>query len=227
MLGVDLDEHRFAQYRTYLDGLAAWNTRTNLTSAAALADAERVHLLSSLTLVPIIKRLQPSATRLVDIGSGAGLPGLAVKVAMPELEVVLVEATHKKAEFIAWAASALELDGVEVVARRAEEVGRDPRHRAAFDVATARAVGPLAVVMELALPLCKVGGTLLAHRGADAERDAVDAEGAARELGGATTVEWVDTPDGNRSAIVVVTKTSETPERYPRRIGIPTKRPLK
>ncbi|MDA1035567.1 MAG: 16S rRNA (guanine(527)-N(7))-methyltransferase RsmG [Chloroflexi bacterium] len=229
-LGVELNDRQFAQYQAYLEGLASWNTRTNLTSPAALADAERVHLLDSLTVIPIIKRLQPSAARLVDIGSGAGLPGLAIKIAMPHLEVVLIEATQKKAEFISWAASTLELENVEVLADRAEEIGRHSRYRGryrgTFDVATARAVGPLAVVMELALPLCKVGGTLLAQRGTEAEREASEATGAARELGGDITLEWVDTLGGNRSGIVVVAKTSETPDRYPRRTGIPTKRPL-
>ncbi len=226
-LGVNLDDRQFAQYQAYLEGLAAWNMRTNLTSPAALADAERVHLLDSLTLVPIIKRLKPTAARLVDVGSGAGLPGLAIKIAMPDLEVLLVEATQKKAEFMSWAASTIELDGVEVVAERAELVGRDARFRGAFDVATARAIGPLAVVMELTLPLCKVGGTLLAQRGAYAEQEASEAESAARELGGATAVEWAEAQEGIRSGIVVVTKTGETPDRYPRRTGIPAKRPLK
>ncbi len=226
-LGVNLDDRQFAQYQAYLEGLAAWNMRTNLTSPAALADAERVHLLDSLTLVPIIKRLEPTAARLVDVGSGAGLPGLAIKIAMPDLQVVLVEATQNKAAFMSWAASTIELDGVEVVAERAELVGRYARFRGAFDVATARAIGPLAVVMELTLPLCKVGGTLLAQRGAYAEREASEAESAAWELGGAMAVEWAETRGGIRSGIVGVTKTDETPDRYPRRTGIPAKRPLK
>jgi 16S rRNA (guanine527-N7)-methyltransferase len=225
-LGVDLNEHQFAQYQSFLEGLASWNTRTNLTSPAALADAERVHLLDSLTLVPIIKRLEPKPTRLVDIGSGAGFPGLAIKIAMPDLAIVLVEATQRKAEFISWTALTLELTNVEVVADRAEEIGRQTRYRSTFDVATARAVGPLAVVMEFALPLCKVGGTLLAQRGVEAEQEMSDAAGAAKELGATAIVEWIEMPSGIQSAIVVVTKTEETPGRYPRRIGIPSKRPL-
>lgn len=225
-LGVNLDENQFAQYQTYLEGLASWNERTNLTSPAALADAERVHLLDAITLVPIIQRLKPEAPRLVDIGSGAGLPGIALKIAIPDLDIVLIEATQRKAEFISTIAATLELENVEVIADRAELIGRNASYRESFDIATARAVGALAMVMELALPLCKPGGALLAQRGADAERDAVEARGAARELGGTSAVEWVEVPGGERRAVVVVTKTGDTPDRYPRRVGIPAKRPL-
>lgn len=225
-LGVNLDEHQFAQFQTYLDGMGAWNQRINLTSASALADAERVHLLDSLTLVPIIRLWNPAATRMVDIGSGAGLPGLAIKIAMPWLQVVLVEANRKKAEFLSWVVSTLKLDTVEVIHDRAEMVGHHTNFRESFDIATARAVGTLSAVMELTLPLCKSGGTLLAQRGADAEREALEAEGATRKLGGLATVEWIETPGRGMSGVVVVRKAGKTPDQYPRRVGIPTKRPL-
>lgn len=233
-LGVQLAEQQFTQFQTYLDGLAQWNKRTNLTSAAALANAERVHLLDSLTLVPLIRAItpdaqRPDAQRLADIGSGAGFPGLALKVAMPELHVVLVEATHKKVQFLTWMASELGFDDVEIVAERAELVGRDPAFRESFDVATARAVGPLSVVLELTLPLCRVGGAVLAQRGVGAAEEAIAMASVARELGGGEpTLETIRPGEAEEaSSVLVVRKVGETPGRYPRRVGIPMKRPLR
>jgi len=227
-LGVQLSEQQLTQFTTFLGGLAQWNKRTNLTSAAALANAERVHLLDSLTLMPVMRAWTPDARRLVDVGSGAGFPGLALKVAMPELHVVLVEATHKKVQFLTWMAAELGLDDVEILAERAELVGRDPAFRESFDVATARAVGPLPVALELTLPLCAVGGAVLAQRGRDAVQEAISIAPVARELGGdEPTVELVRPGEAEEaSAVSVVRKRVETPERYPRRVGIPTKRPL-
>ena len=231
-LGVPLGDAQLAQCGTYLAGLAAWNSRVNLTSRSALADAERVHLLDSLTVVPIITRKQPSADRLVDVGSGAGFPGLMVKIAMPDLRVVLVEAARRKAEFLEWLVSDLGLSGVEVVAERAESTGRREGYRASFDVATARAVGPLPVVLELTLPFCRPGGLVIASRGGSADEEAEQAAGAARELGGGAP--QVERPDllrlvpgfAENTALLTVEKIAETPDRYPRRPGIHAKRPL-
>ena len=226
-LGVELSDLQLGQFRTYLDGLAEWNKRKNLTSPAALADAERVHLLDSLTLVPAIRRESPRARRLVDVGSGAGFPGLALKVALPELDVVLVEATGKKAEFLTWMTNSLGLGDVEVLAERAEAVARRDGYREAFDVATARAIGQLTLVLELTLPLCKVGGVLLAQRGADAEAEAALAAKASSALGGGEpNVEPLASDAGIRGSITVVRKIAETSGRFPRRDGIPAKRPL-
>ncbi len=118
-MGLRLTDEQIDRFRRYLVGLTDWNRRVNLTSASVLADAERVLFLDSLTLVPLIRRHQP-ASRLVDVGSGAGIPGLAVKIAMPELHVTLVEATGRKAEFLRWMCGSLELGDVDVLAERAE-----------------------------------------------------------------------------------------------------------
>lgn len=227
-LGIKLDDLQLGQFQAYLDGLSEWNKRTNLTSPAALANAERVHFLDSLALVPVIRRESPSARRLVDVGSGAGFPGLALKVAMPDLDVVLVEATGKKAEFLQWMANSLGLGDVEVAPARAEIVGRSDEYRESFDVATARAIGMLPLVLELTLPLVKIGGVLIAQRGGDAEAEAALAAKVSMTLGGSEpNVEAAQTADAEmRGSVVVVRKVSKTSERYPRRDGIPSKRPL-
>ena len=226
-LGMELSAAQLDQYRSYIAGLVAWNQRLNLASREALADAERTLLLDSLSLVPLIVREQGPAGSLVDVGSGAGFPGLALKVALQGLRVVLVEATRKKAEFLAWMAAELGLPDVEVVAERAEEVARRPEYREAFDVATARALGPLPVVMELTLPLCRVGGLLIAPRSSSAEAEAESAKAVATQLGGRLRgVEAVEVGRASGTALVVIDKVEETPPRFPRRTGVPAKRPL-
>ena len=225
---MELTDAQLAQFSRYRAGLAEWNQRVNLTSANALAEAVRVLFLDSLSLVPVIRREQPSPARLVDIGAGGGFPGVVLKIAMPDTAVVLVEATGKKAAFLSWVVGDLGLEGVEVVAARAEDAARSSGLRGAFDVVTARALGPLPVVLELTLPFCRMGGVVVAPRGISAGADADAARGAARLLGG--RVRDVETPDAlderNSTRIVVVDKVAPTPDKYPRRAGMPRKNPL-
>lgn len=165
------------------------------------------------------------AHRVVDVGSGGGLPGLPLKIMRPDLELTLVEADQAKAAFLVQACAALELEDVDVVARRAEEVGQDPHYRETFDVAVARALAPMPVLVELCLPLVRVGGRLLAQKTA-----AEDIAGAARaiELLGGSLHSVVAAPSGARKAgtVVVVDKLRPTPPAYPRRPGQPSRKPL-
>jgi 16S rRNA (guanine527-N7)-methyltransferase len=165
------------------------------------------------------------ARRLVDVGSGGGLPGLPLKVARPELEVVLVEADGDKAAFLIHACAQLGLHGVEVVNRRAEDAGHDPRLREAFDVAVARALAPMPVVAELCLPFVRVGGRLLAQK---TEAEDVEAAGHAIEVVGGGAARVVPAPSTARRSgtIVIVEKVMPTPAAYPRRAGLPARKPL-
>lgn len=165
------------------------------------------------------------ATKVVDVGSGAGLPGLPLKIARPELELTLVEADQGKAAFLVHACATLGLAGVEVVARRAEEAGHDPRLREAFDAAVARALAPLPVLVELCLPLVRVGGRLLAQK---TEGEDPDAAGHAIELMGGALAAVHPSPSGARrtGTVVVIDKVRPTPAMYPRRPGVPNRKPL-
>jgi 16S rRNA (guanine527-N7)-methyltransferase len=162
---------------------------------------------------------------LVDVGSGGGLPGLPLKIARPELSVTLVEADQDKAAFLVRACAALGLQDVEVVARRAEDVGQDPRYREAFDVAVARALAPMPVLAELCLPLVKVGGRLLAQK--TSSEDVDGAAGAIEVLGGALNL-VAAAPSTARGAgtVVIIDKVRPTPPAYPRRPGVPARKPL-
>ncbi|TMB44824.1 MAG: 16S rRNA (guanine(527)-N(7))-methyltransferase RsmG [Chloroflexi bacterium] len=166
-----------------------------------------------------------TARHMVDVGSGGGLPGLPLKIARPDLAVTLIEADQTKAAFLVQACAALGLPDMEVVAQRAEDVGHDPRYREAFDLAVARALAPMPVLVELCLPLVRAGGRLLAQK-TDKE-DAAASERAIRLLGGSLDA-VVPAPSAARRSgtIVVISKISATPDAYPRRAGLPAKKPL-
>jgi 16S rRNA (guanine527-N7)-methyltransferase len=163
--------------------------------------------------------------KVVDVGSGGGLPGLPLKIALPSLRMTLVEADQAKAAFLVRACAALGLQDVEVVARRAEDVGRDPLYRDSFDVAVARALAPMPVLVELCLPLVRVGGRLLAQK--TEGEDMAGANRAIDALGGSLNG-VVAAPSAARRAgtVVIVDKVRPTPPTYPRRAGVPSRKPL-
>ncbi len=165
------------------------------------------------------------ARKVVDVGSGGGLPGLPLKIARPDLELTLIEADQDKAAFLVHACAQLGLEGVEVVARRAEDAGHDPLLREAFDVAVARGLAPLPVLVELCLGLVRVGGRLLAQKTEGEETSA--AERAIEVMGGSLTAVHAS-PSGARRAgtVVVIEKVRPTPAAYPRRPGVPNRKPL-
>jgi 16S rRNA (guanine527-N7)-methyltransferase len=163
--------------------------------------------------------------KVVDVGSGGGLPGLPLKIALPSLRMTLVEADQAKAAFLVRACAALGLPDVEVVARRAEDVGRDWLYRDSFDVAVARALAPMPVLVELCLPLVRVGGRLLAQK--TEGEDMGGADRAIDALGGSLNT-VVAAPSAARRAgtVVIVDKVQPTPPAYPRRAGVPSRKPL-
>jgi 16S rRNA (guanine527-N7)-methyltransferase len=166
-----------------------------------------------------------NAEKVVDVGSGGGLPGLPLKIVLPGLSMTLVEADQAKAAFLVRACAALGLRGVEVVARRAEDVGRDPTFRETFDVAVARALAPMPVLVELCLPLVRVGGRLLAQK---TESEDLDGADHAIEIMGGRLDRMVAAPSAARSSgtVVIVDKVRPTPPAYPRRPGVPARKPL-
>jgi 16S rRNA (guanine527-N7)-methyltransferase len=165
------------------------------------------------------------ARRVVDVGSGGGLPGLPLKIARPELRITLIEADQKKAAFLVRACAELGLKGVEVVDRRAEDAGRDPQYREAFDVAVARAVAPMPVLAELCLPLVRVGGRLLAQK---TETEDIGRAARAIELlgGGPATISHTRSAARRGGTVVTVEKIRPVPDAYPRRPGVPARKPL-
>ena len=224
-LGVELETEDAPRLQAYLQLLLEENRRINLTAIRDPVAAWRRHVLDALSLVGPLASVAASLDRpmrLADLGSGGGVPGLVLACVMPEVEFTLVEATGKKARFLERAAATLELSRVSVVAERAEALGHDPSHRERFDAVLARAVGPLRVLLELAMPLCRVEGVLLAVKG---ERATEEIE-AARKALHALHAGVAATLPTETGTIVVVEKRRATPRRYPRPPGTPANRPL-
>lgn len=226
MLGVELSAKQIEQFDIYDRELIEWNQRFNLTSITNPEQIRIRHFLDSLSCWLALK--QAPLGNLIDIGAGAGFPGLPLKILRPEIQLTLVESTAKKASFLDHIVQVLGLKEVEVVAQRAEEVGRHANYRGVYDWAVARAVAPMAVLAEYLLPLVKIGGHALAQKAKDAKAEVAQAANALAKLGGELQeLKEVKVPDLDEERwLVVVKKVGETPMEYPRRAGMPSKRPL-
>jgi 16S rRNA (guanine527-N7)-methyltransferase len=228
---LEISEAQLQAFQIYHEQLALWNARLNLTAITGCKQVQIRHFLDSLSCLPILDGwLSPAAAppRVIDIGTGAGFPGIVLKLVRPGWDLTLVDTSHKKAQFLEHMVRVLQLSDVEVVCARAEDLGREPGHREHYDVAIARAVAHLAVLAEYLLPFCRVGGIMLAPKGPKAKAEVQAADRAIGTLGGRIVeVRRVDVPGLEEVRhLVVAEKTSSTPDRYPRRPGIPSKRPL-
>lgn len=212
---------------TYVRLLLAANEVTNLTRLVEPADVARLHLLDALAALPLLD--EAGATRVVDLGSGGGVPAIPLAIARPEVEWVMVDSVRKKAAILEQFVAELGLRNTRVLAERAEAIGHDPPHRERYDVATARACAALPVLVELALPLVRVGGALLAWKGplSSADDEMRRGRAAAGQLGaGRLTVRGTGLAALGDHTLVLVPKVEATPVRFPRRAGEPGRRPL-
>jgi 16S rRNA (guanine527-N7)-methyltransferase len=225
-LGVRLSAAQLDLLRIYEQELIEWNAHTNLTAIRSPQEIRTKHFLDSLTCLLAMREAPPE--RLVDIGTGAGFPGIPLKLIYPKMQLTLVESVGKKAEFCRHVVRKLGLVGVEVVQERAEVVGQSPAHRQKYDWAVARAVAILPVLAEYLLPLVRVGGGMLAMKGESGPAEAHAAERAMRLLGGhlRQLVPVILPGVVEERYLVVVDKIAATPDSYPRRVGAPTKKPL-
>lgn len=222
--GLTLSPAQLEQFDSYAAELRRWNEQINLTAIADTPGIVTRHFLDSLRCATSWGDAPGS---LVDIGAGAGFPGLPLKILRPELQLTLVESIAKKAAFLRHIVDTLGLTNVEVIVARAEAVGRDPAQRERYAVAVARAVAELRVLAEYCLPLCRVGGRFLAPKGARIEEELQAALPAIAQLGGRlVAIEPVALPELEPRTLVIVEKISPTPPQYPRAAGVPAKRPL-
>lgn len=224
--GLELSAGQLAQFSAYEALLLEWNERISLTAIRAPEEIRVRHFLDSLACATATGPLDGRA--LIDVGSGAGFPGLPLKILYPGLRLTLVDSVGKKARFLEMVAAELGLRDVTVLAERAETLGQDAAHRERYDWAVARAVAELRVLVELLLPLCRVGGAALAQKGESAAEEMRAATGAIAALGGgAPRLSPVQLPGvAETHYLVVIDKRRPTDPRYPRRAGIPHKRPL-
>jgi 16S rRNA (guanine527-N7)-methyltransferase len=230
-LGLCLTADQQAAFQRYYEELVAWNQKFNLTAITEYEQVQIRHFLDSLSCLVAdetsLALKRPNA-RVIDVGTGAGFPGIPIKLVCPGIYLTLMEATGKKVTFLEHLIDRLDLRGVSPIHARAEELAHDPMHRAQYDLALARAVAELPVVVEYALPFCRVGGWVVAQKGEAGAAEAWTAGRAIAVLGGelrrVVPVELSGLPEDR--SLVVVEKVSPTPANYPRRPGIPSKRPL-
>ena len=213
----------------YRDLLLEANATLNLTAVRDSVEIERRHIDESLAALRALESagMLPGGAKVIDVGSGGGLPGIPLAIARPDLSVTLLEATGKKAAFLERAAKDLQLGNVRVLAARAEEAAHDPAEREAYDLATARAVAPLATLLELTLPFVRVGGALGAMKGSRAEEEIAAAGVALRRCGGGPPSIVPLTADAAGVRLLIIGKGAPTPPDLPRRPGMPAKRPLR
>ena len=231
-LGVPLDQTALERFAALRRVLLDWNSRVNLTRITDPAEVEIKLFLDAIALIPWIRRQAEDTgrdrpARIVDIGAGAGFPGLPLKIVEPEMELTLIEATGKKVEFIESAVAALELPGVRAIHGRAEEMGHDAALRGRFDIATARAVARLPALLELCQPFCRSGGWGLYPKGRAAQAEVDESTRALRLL--KTTllgVEPAPLPEFAGTSVVIVRQNTPAPRQYPRRAGLPAREPL-
>ena len=225
-LGFPLTDRQKEQYERYFELLVEWNEKINLTAITEKDEVYIKHFYDS--IAPILQGLiENQPIRLLDIGAGAGFPSLPMKILFPELDVTIIDSLNKRINFLHLLAEELGLSGVHFYHGRAEDFAQDKAFRAQFDLVTARAVARMQVLSELTIPYLKVGGRLLALKASNAPEELEEAKNALNLL--FSKVEdnlQYELPNGDPRYITIVEKKKETPNKYPRKAGLPNKRPL-
>ena len=223
---LPLSDQQKKQFERYFELLVEWNEKINLT---AITDKEEVYLKHFYdSIAPILQGLIPNENiKLLDIGAGAGFPSLPMKILYPQLDVTIIDSLNKRINFLQLLAQELDLDGVHFYHGRAEDLAQDKKFRAQYDFVTARAVARMQVLSELTIPYLQVGGKLLALKASNAPEELLEAKNALNLLFSKVEDNLSYTlPNGDPRYITVVEKKKETPNKYPRKAGMPNKRPL-
>ena len=222
-LGVRLEDLKVASLLEYKRILLEWNEKMNLTAIEEEREFIIKHFIDSLSILPYLGDVRS----LIDVGTGAGFPGIPLKIAQPSLEILLLDSLEKRVGFLKTVISELKLDGIRALHLRAEDAGKEPSHREKYDAAVARAVAALPVLLEYCLPMVKRGGIFIAMKGSS--REEIEASNKALELlgGKIEEVKEFNLPCSEiKRSIIIVIKFRQTPTKYPRKAGKPSKQPL-
>ena len=225
-LGVTLSEVQIGQFKEYYELITEWNSFMNLTAITELSEVVQKHFTDSLAL---IKAGDLSGTkRIMDVGTGAGFPGLPLKIAFPELEVVLLDSLNKRVKFLNEVIAKLGLKGITAIHGRAEDYAKQGEYREQFDFVVSRAVANLASLSEYCLPYVKAGGFFVPYKSGSIDEELAEAEKAVSVLGGKIKqVQRFTLPESDiERTLVVVEKVKATPKKYPRKAGLPAKEPI-
>jgi 16S rRNA (guanine527-N7)-methyltransferase len=229
-LSLPLTRHQLQLFQTYYEQLVDWNSRVNLTGITDYDEVQVKHFVDSLTITQALQGPEwvDGTFALLDIGTGAGMPGIPLKLVYPNARLVLLDSIAKKTAFLRHIVGELGLEEVGIVTSRAEEIGHLTEYRESFDLVVCRAVSELATAAEFTLPFCRTGGLAVVPKKKGIEREISQAKGAIEILGGRLmSVQQVPVRGLEEHVLVVLEKISPTPVAYPRRPGIPAKRPLR
>lgn len=223
---IEISDQAAQQFESYANLISEWNERINLTNITDPTGIRVKHFLDSLSVLTLPNL--PEKANVVDVGTGAGVPGVPLKIACPEWHVTLMDATRKKVDFLNMVIETLELPHLQAVQARAEEAGQAPQHREKYDMVIARSVARMPTLAEYLLPLCKVGGLCIAMKGETVYTELEDAKFALQTLGGAVeNVQEIQLPNvEHKHYLACIRKTKRTAKKFPRRTGLPTKMPL-
>ncbi|PJJ30345.1 16S rRNA (guanine(527)-N(7))-methyltransferase RsmG [Lacrimispora celerecrescens] len=229
LLSIELKENQINQFYDYFQLLVEWNKFMNLTAITEMDEVITKHFVDSLSLIKAVEEIETKDYRIIDVGTGAGFPGIPLKIAFPELRITLMDSLNKRINFLNEGISRLGLEKIEAIHGRAEDLGRDPLHREQYDLCVSRAVANLSTLSEYCMPFAKVGGYFIPYKSGKIEEELGAAKHAIFLLGG--SVKEVNTfllpgTDVERS-LVKIAKNNGTSKKYPRKAGLPSKEPLK
>jgi len=226
ILGIELNENQLSCFVRYSEILIEWNQKFNLTAIKDIKSIMIKHFLDSLSCLNVISN--NGFLNIIDIGTGAGFPGIPIKIALPNTKMTLVDSVGKKVQFCKHVIEELGLENTSVIHGRAEDLGRSPEHRESYDWAIARAVSNLSTLSEYLLPLVKIGGKMLAQKGESGPLESHQGEHAIKLLGGhIRQLHNVKLPGVvEERYLIVIDKIAATPPNYPRRVGVPSKKPI-
>ena len=223
-IDIMLSEEQLQKFYKYMKLLLEWNEKINLTAIIEPKEIILKHFIDSLSIIKYIK----NKNSLVDVGTGAGFPGIPIKIVLPEIKVILIDSLNKRITFLNEVISQLDLKYIEAVHSRVEDFARNKEYRDKFDVATARAVAQLPIILEYLIPLTKVKGNIICMKGNKIDEEIKKSKKAISVLGG--NLEKIDNfylPDTDiERNIIIVNKVEKTSSKYPRKAGIPSKNPI-
>lgn len=223
-LWINLSEIQLKQFYNYMNLLIEWNKKINLTAITEPDEIILKHFVDSLTISKYIS----DGTKVVDVGTGAGFPGIPLKIVRQDVDITLLDSLQKRINFLDEVINELNLEKITTVHSRVEDFGKNKKYREEFDIATSRAVANLATLSEYLLPLVKVGGKVISMKGSLIQEELENSKNAIKILGGQIEkVDEFDLPNSDISRnIVLIDKIKNTPNRYPRKAGEPSKKPL-
>ena len=223
-LNIELSDTQIKQFYNYMNILIEWNKVMNLTGITEPKEIIIKHFIDSLTVLNKIDK----QSKIIDVGTGAGFPGIPIKIAFPEIEVVLLDSLNKRIKFLEEVIEKLQLKNIKTIHGRAEDYGKDKNYREKYDIAIARAVAPLNILLEYLMPFVKVNGKCICMKGSNVEEEIKNSSNAVKVLGGEIVIKeefYIPNTDIKRS-IIEIKKSKTTSNVYPRKSGTPTKAPL-